>query len=193
MPAEGEGEKMKEKHLVTPFRKRMRCEVYTCKNMAGFSIGLRGHAPAYWNVCRECLDEIVRQAGVSLYGEGWTPEEGLASIGKTPIEQELPEIKVAVDMPAGSLDEPVDTHIGEGDADPLDEEIATTEQVESDGDPLSDESICATPAPKENEPEPADINNFYVCKDCGAKFQKPSEKMEYISHRRTCPKKQEGE
>jgi hypothetical protein len=186
--------RMKGKHIITPFKKRMRCEVYTCKNMAGFSIGLRGHAPAYWNICRECLDEIVRQAGVSLYGEGWTPEEGLASIGKTPIEQELPEIKVAVDMPAGSLDEPVDGGNDDGNVpDPLSEEIQPEGPEELSIDPLSDESTDAAPASEENESEHADIDNFYVCKDCGLKFQKPSEKMEYISHRRTCPKKQEGE
>jgi hypothetical protein len=192
MAAEGEGEKMNGKQVVTRQSKRIRCEIYTCKRMSGFSIGLKGFAPAYRNVCPECMDEIIRQAGVLLYGEGWTPEAGFAGIGATPaapVERELPKT-VDADMSAGSLNEPVDAASGKDDiTDPLSE--ATTLEVpeEPAGDPLSDEPIDPTPGPEENAPAPADTENFYVCEDCGEKFKKPSEKMKYISHRNSCSKK----
>ncbi|MDD4565729.1 MAG: hypothetical protein PHE79_09695 [Eubacteriales bacterium] len=159
----------KGKQIVIPQHKKIRCETHTCKGMSGYSIGLRGFAPEYRNVCPDCMDEIVRQGGVLLYGEGWTPEAGFTDIGAVP------------DAPAESLDESVDALNGEEDIpDPLDDVATPTETEKNEPDPLSE------------EPAPADAENFYVCKDCGAKFKKPSAKMEYISHRSVCSKKQES-
>jgi hypothetical protein len=181
---------MKGKQIVSPQHKRIRCETYTCKSMSGYSIGLKGFAPAYRNVCPACMDEIVRQAGVLLYGEGWTPEGGFASIGVTvtPAAEELSKTN-APGIPAGSLGEPVDALNGEDDIpEPMGGATTSTSPEEVEEDPLSDEPTMIV-----NEPAPPDDDKFYVCKDCGARFKKPSGKMEYVNHRRMCPKKQEAE
>lgn len=158
-----------EKTLVTAQTKKIRCEIHRCKEVAEFSIGLEGFRVSYTNVCRDCMDTIVRQAGEFLYGTGWTPENVSQGIGKEPI--------------AGD-------HM---DDDPLADKQDAGDSTEAPGDSVDEVSDKEQGNVKEHNSmapkEPVGIiktGEYYECEDCGEKFNKPSEKMAYVNHRRNC-------
>lgn len=157
--------------LVQKLNKRIRCEVFPCKEPAEFSIGRVGHKQLNFNVCREDAKQIMEDL-IELFSD--SEELELVGVEESMTVETISEETFELDTT------PTTDENAEGE-----EVIEEAEKIEEQKqeEPVSKEIVAPEPVKEEIEPE------TYSCKYCGATFPKtPEGRTALMTHSKACAK-----
>lgn len=187
--------------LVNELGKRMKCEVFPCKQNAEFTIGREGHKALNFNVCREDARQIMEDL-IVIFAEN---DNGVADIPETQAEPE-PVNLAGKEITATYTDEITGKpETLEPDLTPTSDETPESKEVTADvgndaqqiqDEPedgeetgLSEPEVVFVGEPEAQPvPEPT-VTELYTCKYCGATFPKtPAGKTALMTHTKACAK-----
>lgn len=193
--------------LVKNLEKRMKCEVFPCKQNAEFAIGREGHKALNFNVCREDARQIMEDLIEIFAGSDELDHSsdgiayGLAAAGEIELEN-LAGKEIAATYADEITGKPETL---EPDLTPTSDETPESKEVTADvgndapqnqDEPedgeetglLEPEVVFAGEPEAQPVPEPI-VTELYTCKYCGATFPKtPAGKTALMTHTKACAK-----